>query len=76
MVDGEVSKRYEVRPVVAAVSRKTAQNISDDNVHALDLAGGVVVMRRSEDKIYWILRKRFGYYDKAKYFITKSNISR
>ena len=44
MVDGEVSKRYEVRPVVAAVSRKTAQNISDDTVHALDLAAKLLVV--------------------------------
>ena len=50
VVDGELSKRHEVRPVVAAVSRKRAQNISDDTVHALDFAGGVLVMLRSEDK--------------------------
>ena len=50
VVDGELGTRHEVRPVVAAVGRKGSLDISDDAVHALDLAGGVVAMRRAEDE--------------------------
>ena len=48
--DGELGKRHEVRPVVAAGSRKGAQAVSDAAVHGLDPAGGAAAMRRAEGR--------------------------
>ena len=48
VIEGELSERYEVRPVIASITRKGAQDISNNTDNAFDLAGGVVVVQGAE----------------------------
>ena len=48
VVDGKLDERHQVWPVVAPFAGEGAQNVADDAVDALDLAGCVVVMLLAE----------------------------
>ena len=48
VVDGNLDERHQVWPVVAPFAGEGAQNVADDAVDALDLAGCVVVMLLAE----------------------------
>ena len=50
VIYGELSERHEVRPVIASINRKGAQDINNNTVNVFDLAGGVVVVLRAEDQ--------------------------
>ena len=50
IIDGEIDKRDQVWPVVLSVVDEGPQHILDDPIHALDLAGGIVVVRRPKNQ--------------------------
>ena len=50
VIDGKFNQRDERRPVVGALTGKGAQDIGNDAIDALNLAGGVMMVWRAEDE--------------------------
>ena len=50
VIKRELNQRHEGGPVVGPLAGKGAQDVGNDTVDALDLARGVVVVRRAEDE--------------------------
>ena len=50
IVDRKLDLRHEGRPVVCALAGEGVQDVGDDAVGALYLAGGLMMMRRAVDE--------------------------